>query len=381
MIMDAFNKIKNLTREGLILELNNIQKDYDSQKKSFEILQDKNLKIQNELTSLKKELKDSEEKFRLLFDNMDEGFALHQLVKNEKGDPVDYRIVDVNLSYEIILGIPVKKARGALASKLYGTNEAPYLKEYAEVVKNKKPYIFETYFPALDKYFHISVTTPFSGYFTTIFSDITNRVKNDEQIRENEKRFQLITKNVSDVIWMYNLTQEKFTYVSPSVEKLSGFTPEEAINQTLADLLSPNDYTLIANIIADNLAEIEKDKKSRTINNEVQLKRKDGSFVWVEISTYFQKNDKEEFVLYGVSRNIEKRKSVEKELLENQIQLESAMKIAGLGYYVVSGPNADIEIIDERAKEILGVSEKRIMIRRLQNFGSIIFMKMIGRLF
>ena len=136
--MDAFNKIKNLTKDGLILELNNIQKDYDSQKKSFEILQGKNLKIQNELTSLKKELKDSEEKFRLLFDNMDEGFALHQLVKNEKGEPVDYKIVDVNLPYEIILGIPVKKARGALASKLYGANEAPYLKEYAEVVKNKK---------------------------------------------------------------------------------------------------------------------------------------------------------------------------------------------------------------------------------------------------
>jgi PAS domain S-box-containing protein len=86
------------------------------------------------------ELRDSEEKFRTLFNTMTEGVALHEVIRDPKGNPVDYRIIDVNPAYEKHTGLPVGKAKGALGSELYGTGTPPYLTEFASVLQTGRPY-------------------------------------------------------------------------------------------------------------------------------------------------------------------------------------------------------------------------------------------------
>ncbi len=131
---------------------------------------------------------ESEEKFRALFENIMEGVALHELVYNNNGEPVNYRIIDVNPAFQSHTGINREKAIGKLATDLYMTESPPYFDEYCSVVKTSKPYHFETFFPNLQKHFFISVVSPKSGQFATVFEDITERKRNEEALlKKNEE--------------------------------------------------------------------------------------------------------------------------------------------------------------------------------------------------
>jgi PAS domain S-box-containing protein len=125
----------------------------------------------------------SQGKFRLLFDNMSEGVALHEVVDDAGGGCVDYRIVDVNRHYESQVGIARDDVVGKLGSEAYGVSPAPYLEEYCAVARGGGARQFETYFQPLDKHFLISVAPlPPSG-FATIFFDISE-LKRHEIERE-----------------------------------------------------------------------------------------------------------------------------------------------------------------------------------------------------
>ncbi|MFZ4620243.1 MAG: PAS domain S-box protein [Bacteroidota bacterium] len=127
-------------------------------------------------------MRSSAEKFKTLFENMTEGVALHEMIYQGE-TPVDYRILDTNPAYERHTGLPRTKARGLLASELYGTGTPPYFDEFAAVAFNRIPYSFETYFPPLERHFHISVFSPEKGYFATVFEDITEQKKMFEQLQ------------------------------------------------------------------------------------------------------------------------------------------------------------------------------------------------------
>jgi len=121
------------------------------------------------------ELRASEERFRSLFESTTEGIALHEVIYDEDGRALDYRIIDVNPSFESQTGLLAGDARGRLASELYGTGEAPYLTEYVRLAEGGAPSSFETYFEPMARHFHITVISPARGRFATIFEDITAR--------------------------------------------------------------------------------------------------------------------------------------------------------------------------------------------------------------
>jgi PAS domain S-box-containing protein len=127
-------------------------------------------------------LRESEEKYHSLYDTMKEGVAIHEVVYDESGEAKDYIILDVNPSYEKILGLKKEKAVGQKASELYGTGQAPYIEIYEKVAASRAPLSFETYFPAMDKHFSISVFSPRRMQFATVFADITERKQAEEAL-------------------------------------------------------------------------------------------------------------------------------------------------------------------------------------------------------
>lgn len=131
-------------------------------------------------------LKESENKFRTLFEQMSEGFALHEVIYDSNHKPLDYRILDVNPAFESQVGIRAENAKGALATKIYGVSPAPYIDMYAKVAETGKHHFFQTYFPPLDRHFQISVFSPDPGFFATIFVDITEQRKAEEALKNNE---------------------------------------------------------------------------------------------------------------------------------------------------------------------------------------------------
>jgi len=130
---------------------------------------------------------ESEEKYHSLYSSMTEGVCLHEIIYNESGKAVDYRILDVNPSYERILGLSREETVGSIASEFYGSDDPPYIGIYTKVVESGQPTAFETYFPPMDRHFSISVFSPRKGQFATIFSDITERKRLEKEFLKIQK--------------------------------------------------------------------------------------------------------------------------------------------------------------------------------------------------
>ncbi len=126
-------------------------------------------------------LRISEEKFRKIFEHSNDGICLHELVYDDSGKPFDYRIVDVNSQYENILNLNKEDVIGNLATEVYSTKEPPYFNIFSEVALTGKSMTFETYYEPMDKYFFVSVFSPQTNQFVTVFKDITEQKKAEEE--------------------------------------------------------------------------------------------------------------------------------------------------------------------------------------------------------
>jgi PAS domain S-box-containing protein len=135
---------------------------------------------------------ESTDKFATLFESMTEMIVIHEVVFDAQGDPVNYLITECNDAFTKITGIPKEAAVGKLANMVYGTEEPPYLKEFAAVAQTGVPFQYETYFAPMDKDFSISVVSPGKNKFATITTDITDVKKHQQIIASKNKELEQI---------------------------------------------------------------------------------------------------------------------------------------------------------------------------------------------
>jgi len=137
-----------------------------------------------------------------------------------------------------------------------------------------------------------------------------------EELIKSEERYKLITENISDVIWVFNINKKHFTYISPSIEQLRGYTVEEAMAEKIEEALSPESSQFVMDKLSIHVPLFIKDPKlRRSLRGEVQLSCKNGELIWVEVTLQLRYNICNEIEIMGVSRNIEKRKKTEQEIL------------------------------------------------------------------
>lgn len=127
--------------------------------------------------AIKRDLYESEERFRSIFSSLLEGVVLHELVTDASGKPLDYRLLQINPAYERQTGMAAETLRGRLASEVYGIEPPPFLALYAEVAQTGKAASFEFRSEQMGKDFIVQVVSPKPGFFATVFDDITERVE------------------------------------------------------------------------------------------------------------------------------------------------------------------------------------------------------------
>ena len=151
-------------------------------------------------------VKESEAKYRSLFENMISGFALHKIEVDDKGKPVNYVFLEANPAFERLTGLMRKDIIGKrVTDTLPGVENDPanWIGIYGQVALTGKHALFEQYSESLDKWFSISAFSPIKDHFATIFEDITWRKKLEEElIRSNaklEQRVQERTEQLSTI--------------------------------------------------------------------------------------------------------------------------------------------------------------------------------------
>ena len=153
-------------------------------------------------------------------------------------------------------------------------------------------------------------------------------------LKASEGRYRLLAENVSDIIWTLNLETLRFTYISPSVRRVRGFTPEEAMSLGLDGTLAPQSLEKATRALAGEVAREEDEgvDPNRSITMEVEHSRADGSYAWAEVTVTFLRNDEGRAVgILGVSRDISERKQAEEQTALLETTLAEARKIESLG--------------------------------------------------
>ena len=183
-------------------------------------------------------------------------------------------------------------------------------------------------------------STPFSwndiefGSILTSYAYETIRAtRATEALVASDNRYRLLADNLTDVIWTMDLNL-RFTYVSPSVKMLRGYTVEEVMEQTLDDILTPESQELSKKIFKEEMALESGDEKDLFRSRTIELDGicKDGSIVPTEVKvTFLRDSEGRPIGITGVSRDISERKRSEKEKAKIMSQLLQAQKMEAVG--------------------------------------------------
>jgi two-component system cell cycle sensor histidine kinase/response regulator CckA len=132
---------------------------------------------------------------------------------------------------------------------------------------------------------------------------------------DGEARYRLLVDLIPDVVWVLDLETRKFTYVSPSVEQLLGYTVEEALSRSMDDVLTAESRELISKALPARLeAFLAGDPAALYQVTELEQTRRDGSTMWAELKTRLIHDDDGGIKILGVSRDITERKQAEEAL-------------------------------------------------------------------
>jgi len=142
-------------------------------------------------------LKDSEAKYRALFQNMQNGLAYHKVVFDNENKPVDYVFLTVNATYEKLTGLSSEKIIGKKVTEIIPNIEndsVNWIEVYGKVAETGQSLNFESYAESLQKWYKIQAYSPQKGYFATIVEDITKVKKIESESNENRDRLKIINK-------------------------------------------------------------------------------------------------------------------------------------------------------------------------------------------
>lgn len=126
-------------------------------------------------------LKQSEQRYRALFEGMTEGFALHEIIVDGDGVPCDYRFLDVNPAFERLTGLRARDVLGRTHNEVLPNDGPQWVPTYGKVALTGEPIHFEDYSDALARWYEVVSYRPAPGQFAVILMDVTRRKQAEEE--------------------------------------------------------------------------------------------------------------------------------------------------------------------------------------------------------
>ncbi len=177
----------------------------------------------------------SEEQYRLLTTQMQLGLVLNEIICDDQGNPVDYRFISFNESYEKITGLSREDILGKTVLEVLPNTEKYWIEIFGRVALTGKEDRFENYSAALGRYFSTVVYSPKIGQFAVIVDDITDRKAMEKQIFNEKEQFKTTLLSVGDGVISVD-AQGKVLILNQIAEKLTGWTQEEAQGKSIEEV-------------------------------------------------------------------------------------------------------------------------------------------------
>lgn len=177
----------------------------------------------------------SQQRFKQVFDNSINGFALHEIVRDENGAAIDFRFLDVNAAFEVHTGIKREDAIGKLATEvLSGIEETDLIQIYGDIALTGEAQRFERFYEPLHRYYLVTAFSTAPNQFATIFMDITERREAEEAIRKSERDFRTLFDSMTQGI-VYQDRSGRIISANRAAEHILGLTFDELKGQSSFD--------------------------------------------------------------------------------------------------------------------------------------------------
>jgi PAS domain S-box-containing protein len=262
-------------------------------------------------------LTETEERYRLLFQNMLEGCAYCKMLFDDKGHPDDWVYLDVNPAFEQLTGLENIVGQ-KVTEAIPGIKQAhPELFEiYGRVALTGESEIFEIDFKPLGIVLNISVFSATKEHFFAVLENITERKRAEEGLRESELLFRSMFENSMDGV-LFTAPDGRIFMANPAACSILGRTETEICDAGRDGILDLTDPRLSI--------ELEKRRRDGKIRCELNFRNKTGTVIPVELSSIIFNNSNDEQRTIITFRDITDRKRTEEEKEKVVVDLQKAL--------------------------------------------------------
>jgi len=309
-------------------------------------------------------LRESERKYRLLFENMTSGFALHEIICDEDARPVDYRYLELNPAFEKLTGVPGVALLGKTLREVMPDTEDYWIQTFGKVALTGESIAYENFSRELGKYYDTWVFSPQKNQFAVIFSDVTQRKQAEEKLREGDKYFQVLFAQSSFGVAKVDSDTGRFVKINQRFCELLGYSVDEMLQLDFKQVTYPED--LQGDL--DNMSLLVAGKIDQ-IKREKRYLRKDGSTIWVNLSVLplWDRQRTPDFHL-TIVEDITERKIAEKKLQRQKDEqqhiintmLDAVITIDETGTIQTFSKSAE-RMFDYGSREVIGQNIKLLM--------------------
>jgi len=269
------------------------------------------------------ERKRAEQDYQTLFRQMQNGFTLHEVLRDRDGRPVDFRFLAVNPAFERMTGLRAEDLVGRAILEWMPGMDPREFEVCRNVVETGEPGFFESFNAGLDKYFEVVAFRPAPNQCACVITDITDRKRAEAALRESEALYRSIMNASPDEIIITDL-EGRVAMVSPMALTISGCErEEELIGCLVTDFVAPEERERAAAMMAQMFQGFA--------GGPVQYRalRRDGSPLDVEAKADFIRDGQgNPSGLIFVVRDITERQALEAQLRQSQ-KMESIGRLAG----------------------------------------------------
>ena len=187
--------------------------------------------VTNDLRQARRALADSAERYRTLFDSIDEGFCIIEFFDGPHGPLSDYIHIEANPAYALHAGIP--NVVGQKLREMVGQEADDWVGRYGGVLRSGQPIRFERELEATGRYLELAafrIEPPSRKQVAVLFQDITARRRAEKALRESEEQFRALSQAMPNHVWaaradgyLYWFNQQVYAYTGIAPGGLDGF--------------------------------------------------------------------------------------------------------------------------------------------------------------
>ena len=279
-------------------------------------------------------LRAGEEKYRLLFENMMNGFALHEIVLDERGRAVDYVFLEVNSAFERLTGLSREELIGRRVTEVLpgvADDPADWIGRYGAVTLTGEQAHFEQYSGAIGKWFSVLAFRPREGQFATVFEDVTERKRAEAAVVEWKNRYEGAIEASRHILYDWDSETSVVTY-GGDLERILGYTHAEMAGglPRWKALIHPDDRGGFERAI-EQLVESREAAHLR-----YRVRRKDGTYIHVEDDgSFISDAEGRPIRMLGFVKDVTEQRLAAERVEESEWRYRSIVELAPTGIVTV----------------------------------------------